>query len=143
MRRATVAKPSSARAKASEAAQAIPSAAVEAYIAGVPEPIQTRLRQLRAILRSAVPAGAFEVISYGIPAFAFPKPFFGYAAFKRHLSVLPFSGSLLDSFAEELGAYSHTKSSLHLPFDRPLPAALIRRSVRARVAALPGRSGSK
>ena len=43
---------------------------------------------------------------------------------------------LFDSFAEELGPYSRTKSSLHLPFDRPLPAALIRRLVRNRVAAL-------
>src|SRR5271166_2723590 len=93
--------------------------AVEAYIAGVPEPAQTTLRQLREIIRSAVPAGASEVISYGIPAFAFPKPFFGYAAFKGHIAVLPFSGSLFDRFAEELEPYSRTKSSLHLPFDRP------------------------
>ena len=128
MRKATAAKP--------HPAQTPPSEAVEAYILGVPEPVRTTLRQLREIIRKAVPAGASEVISYGIPAFAFPKPFFGYAAFKSHLSVLPFSGSLLDSFAGELRPYSRTKSSLHLPFDRPLPATLIRRLVRARVAAL-------
>jgi uncharacterized protein YdhG (YjbR/CyaY superfamily) len=113
-----------------------PSEAVEAYIAGVPEPVRAAVRQLREIIQSAVPAGASEVISYGIPAFSLPKPFFGYAAFKSHLSVLPFSGSLLDSFADELVPYSRTKSSLHLPFDRPLPADLIRRLVRARVGAL-------
>jgi uncharacterized protein YdhG (YjbR/CyaY superfamily) len=113
-----------------------PSEAVEAYIVGVPEPGRTMLRQLREIIRSTVPAGSSEIISYGIPAFSLPKPFFGYAAFKNHLSVLPFSGSLLDSFAKELELYTRTKSSLHLPFDRPLPAALIRRLVRARVAAL-------
>jgi uncharacterized protein YdhG (YjbR/CyaY superfamily) len=128
MRKATGAKPSPTR--------TLPSEAVEAYIAGVPEPIRTTLRQLREIIRSAVPAGASEVISYGIPAFSLPKPFFGYAAFKNHLSVLPFSGSLLDTFAEELQPYSRTKSSLHLPFDKPLPATLIRRLVRARVAVL-------
>ena len=89
MRKATAAKASSA--------QTILSEAVEAYIAGVPEPVRTTLRQLREIIRSAVLSGAIEVISYGIPAFALPKPFFGYAAFKNHLSVLPFSGSLFDS----------------------------------------------
>src|ERR1700733_7019908 len=135
MRKATAAKASSA--------QPILSEAVEAYIAGVPEPVRTTLRQLREIIRSAVPSGAIEVISYGIPAFALPKPFFGYAAFKNHLSVLPFSGSLFDSFAEELEPYSRTKSSLHLPFDRPLPAALVRRLVRARVAALPLKPAAK
>lgn len=119
------------------------SDAVEAYIAGVPEPAQSTLRQLREIIRSAVPAGSSEVISYGIPAFAFPKPFFGYAAFKEHLSVLPFSGSFFDGFDKELEPYSRTKSSLHLPFDKPLPAALIRKLVRARVATLSRKPAAK
>jgi uncharacterized protein YdhG (YjbR/CyaY superfamily) len=118
-----------------------PSAAVEAYLAGVPEPAQVLLRQLREVIRSAVPEEAVEVISYGVPAFAMPEPFFGYAAFKNHLSVLPFSGSLLGEFAEELKTYQHTKSSLHLPFDQPLPVPLIRKLVRARLALLPVRTG--
>ena len=113
------------------------SEAVDAYIAAVPEPARTGLVQLREIIRSAVPKEAVEVISYGIPAFALSKPFFGYAAFKNHLSVLPFSGSLFNSFTEELKPYTRTKSSLHLPFDQPIPAALIRKLVRSRVAAIP------
>ena len=112
------------------------SKAVDAYIAGVPEPTRTALIQLREIIRSAVPKEAVEVISYGIPAFKLSKPFFGFAAFKSHLSVLPFSGSLFNNFTEELKPYTRTKSSLHLPFDKPLPAALIRKLVRARVAAI-------
>jgi len=111
--------------------------AVDAYISAVPEPARAGLVQLREIIRSAVPKDAVEVISYGIPAFALAKPFFGYAAFKKHLSVVPFSGSLFNSFSEELKPYSRTKSSLHLPFDKPLPAALIRKLVRNRVAAIP------
>ena len=122
----------SARDKASSDAPA----AVEAYVKGFSEPAQTTLRRLREIIRSAVPAEAVEVISYGIPAFALPKPFFGYAAFKNHASVLPFSGSLFDSFAEELKPYACTKSSLHLSFNKPLPAPLIRKLVRARLAAM-------
>lgn len=80
------------------------------------------------------------MISYGIPAFSLGRPFFGYAAFKKHLSVLPFSGSLFDEFAKELEGYSRTKSSLHLPYDKPLPAGLIRRMVKARVA-VDGKAG--
>jgi uncharacterized protein YdhG (YjbR/CyaY superfamily) len=119
------------------------SDAVDAYIGAAPEPARTALIQLREIIRSAVPKEAVEVISYGIPAFALPKPFFGYASFKNHLSVLPFSGSFFDNFTEELKPYSRTKSSLHLPFDKPLPAALIRKLVRSRVAVIPtsGRRG--
>ena len=132
MRKVTSVKPSLTR--------TVPSEAVEAYILGVPEPVRSTLRELREIIRSAVPPGTSEVISYGIPAFSLAKPFFGYAVFKNHLSVLPFSGSLFDSFTKELESYSRTKSSLHLPFDMPLPAALIRRLVRARVAALSPKS---
>jgi uncharacterized protein YdhG (YjbR/CyaY superfamily) len=121
---------------ASTAAEKSPSDAVEAYIAAVSEPAQTTLRQLREIIRAAVPTEAAEVISYGIPAFSLPKPFFGYAAFKNHLSVLPFSGSFFNSFAEELETYSRTKSSLHLSLDKPLPAALIRKLVSARLAVI-------
>jgi uncharacterized protein YdhG (YjbR/CyaY superfamily) len=113
------------------------SEAIDAYIAAVPEPARTALVQVREIIRSAVPKEAVEVISYGIPAFALSKAFFGYAAFKNHLAVLPFSGSLFNSFTEELKPYTRTKSSLHLPFDKPLPAALIRKLVRSRVAAIP------
>jgi uncharacterized protein YdhG (YjbR/CyaY superfamily) len=110
---------------------------IQAYIAAFPEHARIGLRQLREIIGSAVPDEAVEVISYGIPAFALPKPFFGYAAFKNHLSVLPFSGSLFDGFAEELTPYSRTKSSLHLPYGIPLPADLIRKLVRARIASIP------
>jgi uncharacterized protein YdhG (YjbR/CyaY superfamily) len=113
------------------------SDAVESYLAAVSEPAQTTLRKLREIIRSTVPGEAVEVISYGIPAFALPKPFFGYAAFKNHISVLPFSGALFNGFAEELKPYTRTKGSLHLPFDKPLPAPLIRKLVRARLAAIP------
>ena len=73
------------------------SEAVDAYIAAVPEPARTPLVRLREIIRSAVPKEAVEVISYGIPAFKLSKPFFGFAAFKNHLSVLPFSGSLFNT----------------------------------------------
>ncbi len=125
------------------AASGASSDAVDAYIAAVPEPTRTTLVRLREIIRSAVPKEAVEVISYGIPAFKLSKPFFGFAAFKNHLSVLPFSGSLFNHFNEELKPYTRTKSSLHLPFDKPLPATLIRKLVRARVAAIPSPAAAR
>jgi uncharacterized protein YdhG (YjbR/CyaY superfamily) len=110
--------------------------AVEAYIAAVDEPAQTRLRELRATIRAAVPKEAVEVISYGMPAFALGRPFFGFAAFKKHIGVFPFSGSILQEFASEVRSYRQTKGSLHLPVDKPIPKDLIRRLVAARIARL-------
>jgi uncharacterized protein YdhG (YjbR/CyaY superfamily) len=57
----------------------------------------------------------------------------GFAAFKNHLSYLPFSGSVLPRLAEELTGYSGTKSALHFPVDEPLPKALVEKLIRARL----------
>jgi uncharacterized protein YdhG (YjbR/CyaY superfamily) len=58
----------------------------------------------------------------------------GFAAFKDHLSYLPFSGSVLGRLTAELEGYTMTKSALHFPVDHPLPKSLVRRLVEARLA---------
>jgi uncharacterized protein YdhG (YjbR/CyaY superfamily) len=58
----------------------------------------------------------------------------GFAAFKDHLSYLPFSGSVLGRLADELHGYTMTKSSLHFPVDRPLPKALVAKLIEVRLA---------
>ena len=55
------------------------------------------------------------------------------AAFKDHLSYLPFSGSVLDQLADELRGYTVTKSALHFPVDRPLPTSLVKRLIAVRL----------
>jgi uncharacterized protein YdhG (YjbR/CyaY superfamily) len=74
------------------------------------------------------------VISYNVPAFRVEgRTVAGFAAFKNHLSYLPFSGSVLPNLASELDAYTMTKSALHFPIDQPLPKALVRKLVAARL----------
>ena len=63
------------------------------------------------------------------------------AAFKDHLSYLPFSGSVLRQLADELGGYTMTKSSLHFPVDHPLPKLLVKKLICARLAEAGQRSG--
>jgi uncharacterized protein YdhG (YjbR/CyaY superfamily) len=57
----------------------------------------------------------------------------GFAAFQNHLSYLPFSGSVLPQFADELAGYTMMKSALHFPVDRPLPKRLVRKLIAARL----------
>ena len=106
---------------------------VDKYLRGVEEPKGSTLQKLRATILEIVPE-AEQVISYGVPAFRVSgKTVAGFAAFKNHLSYLPFSGSVLGQFAHELDGYTMTKSSLHFPVDRPLPEALVRKLVAARL----------
>ena len=75
------------------------------------------------------------MISYRVPAFRVGgKTVAGFAAFKDHLSYLPFSGSVLGQLGDEIEGYAMTKSSLHIPVDRPLPKALVKKLIRVRLA---------
>jgi len=109
-------------------------AAVEAYLARVPEPARTTLEKVRAAIRSAAPKEATEGISYGMPAFRYKGALVGYAAFKEHCSFFPMSAALLDTMKNDLEGYRTSKGTLQFPMDKPLPAALVKKMVKARVA---------
>lgn len=106
---------------------------VETYLAKVPEPARTTLEKTRAAIRAAAPKEAEECLSYGMPAFRYKGALVGYAAFKQHCSFFPMSASLLDDFSAELEGLRTSKGTLQFPMDKPLPAALIKRMVKARV----------
>jgi uncharacterized protein YdhG (YjbR/CyaY superfamily) len=108
---------------------------VDEYLRGVEEPKRTTLQTLRATILEIVP-DAEQVISYGLPAFrVHGKSVAGFAAFKNHLSYVPFNGSVLPQLSEELEGYTMTKSSLHFDIDRPLPKPLVEKLIAARLAA--------
>ena len=104
------------------------------YLAGVPEPARGTLMKLRAVIRSAAPADATEAISYGMPAFKHKGPLIGYAAFAGHCSLFPMNASLIEEFKDELKNYSTSKGTIRFPVDKPPPAALVKKIVKARVA---------
>ncbi len=63
---------------------------VEEYLANVPEPALSTLQKVRATIRAALPAGAVETISYGMPAFKYQgKSIMAYAAFAKHVVYSP------------------------------------------------------
>jgi uncharacterized protein YdhG (YjbR/CyaY superfamily) len=109
-----------------------PSKTVDQYIAKVPKPARAAVKTLRAIIRSAMPVGATEVISYRIPAFKRERVLVWYAAFSDHCSLFP-TASVIEKFKDELKRFSTSKGTIHFPFDEPLPAALIKKIVKARV----------
>ena len=107
---------------------------VEAYLAKVPEPARATLQKVRATIRSVVPAEATEGLSYGMPAFRYKGALVAYAAFKDHCSFFPMQASLIDEMKDELKNYRTAKGTLQFPQDRPLPAALLKKMVKLRVA---------
>jgi uncharacterized protein YdhG (YjbR/CyaY superfamily) len=109
------------------------AADVESYLAACPQPHRGTLEKLRATIRSVVPKGATEAISYGIPTFKYKGGLVAYAAFKNHCSFFPLSGRLVEEFAEELEDYKTSKGTIQFPVDKPLPAALVKKMVKAKL----------
>lgn len=107
---------------------------VEAYLERVPEPGRSTLEKVRAVIRSVVPAETTEIISYGMPTFRYKRGLVAIAAFSDHCSFFPLGASVLDAFEKELEGYRVSKGTLHFPLDKPLPAGLVKKIVKARIA---------
>jgi uncharacterized protein YdhG (YjbR/CyaY superfamily) len=106
---------------------------VDEYLRGVEEPKRATLQALRRTILEIVP-DAEQVISYRVPAFRVRgKTVAGFAAFRDHLSYLPFSGSVLAQLADELEGYTMTKSALHFPIDRSLPEKIVKKLIAVRL----------
>jgi len=106
---------------------------VDAYLASVPEPARSTLNKVRAGIRAVVPAETTEVISYRIPAFRYKGVLVWYAAFSDHCSLFP-TASVIKKFQDDLKNFRVSKGTIHFPVDKPLPAALLKRMVKARIA---------
>ena len=112
----------------------------EEYLASVPAPTRGALKQMRAAIRSAVPAEAVEIISYRIPAFKHKRVLVWYAAFSKHCSLFP-TAAVIEAFRKELTGFVISKGTIRFPTDKPLPLAVIKRLVKARVKQDEGKKG--
>ena len=103
------------------------------YLAGVPVPDRGNLNKIRAAIRAAVPRGATEIISYGIPAFRNRVVLVWFAAFSDHYSLFP-TAAVIEEFKSELKGFSTSKGTVHFPTGKPVPEVLVKKLVKARVA---------
>ena len=106
---------------------------VDEYFTGVPEPARSTLNKMRAAIRSAVPPEATETISYGIPAFKHKRVLVWFAACSNHCSLFP-TASVMEAFKSELKGFTTSKGTIQFPTNKPLPTALVKKLVKARVA---------
>jgi uncharacterized protein YdhG (YjbR/CyaY superfamily) len=107
---------------------------VDAYLAKVPEPARSTLKEVREMIRSAAPSDATEGLGYGIPTFRYKGTgLVAYAAFAKHCSFFPMSLAVIAAHKDELKENLTSKGTLQFPMDKPLPAALVKKMVKARV----------
>ena len=92
------------------------------------------LEKLRKVIRAAVPE-AEEGVSYGLAAFRLNgKPLAGLGASANHCAYFPMSGTVVDKLKSELTKYETSKGTIRFPIDKPMPATLVRKLLKARLA---------
>ncbi len=104
---------------------------VDEYIANAPKDIQGKLRALRALIKEIAPT-AQERISYGIPFYDYKGRLVYFASARGYIGLY-IPPPIIQDHAKDLKKYTTTKSAIHMPNDTPLPTALIKKLVKARM----------
>lgn len=121
--------------RAERPAKVIKPKTPDEYLTAVSADKRAALETLRKNIKAAAPK-AEECISYGVPAFRLNGKFLvAYAAAKNHCAFYP--GAVIGQL-QELKSYDTNKGTLRFPPDKPLPAALVRKLVKLRIAKMGG-----
>ncbi|HSB10594.1 MAG TPA: DUF1801 domain-containing protein [Blastocatellia bacterium] len=110
-----------------------PAKTVDDYLAAVPDDVRAALVKLRKTIKAAAPK-ATEVISYQIPAYKHHGLLVGFAASNGLCTFHIMSTEVTRAHAAELKGYKLGKASIRFAPDEPLPAALVKKLTRARIA---------
>jgi uncharacterized protein YdhG (YjbR/CyaY superfamily) len=108
------------------------SQTVDGYLAALPDDQRMALEKTRETIKLAAPE-AVEAISYGIPGYKFKgKPLIHFGAAKNHCAL--YGAAVVDSDRGELKDYDQSKGTIRFSPDKPLPAALVEKLVKTRMA---------
>jgi uncharacterized protein YdhG (YjbR/CyaY superfamily) len=105
---------------------------IDQYLAALGDDKRAALQKLRKTIRAAAPK-AEECISYQIPAFRQKGMLVGFGATATHCAFYLMSGSTVEAHKDELEKYDTSKGTIRFKADKHLPAALVRKLVKARV----------
>lgn len=105
---------------------------VNTYLAALPAETKRALEQLRKTIKSAAPK-AEETVSYGVPMFKLNGPLVSFGAAANHCAFYVQSPEVMEAHKEELKNYDTSKGTIRFQVTKPLPAALVKKLVKARI----------
>jgi uncharacterized protein YdhG (YjbR/CyaY superfamily) len=113
---------------------------IDEYLAAVSDDKRAALEKLRKTIKATAPQ-AVECISYGLAAFRLDgRPLVAFGATANHCAFYPMSGSIVEAHQNELKGYETSKGTIRFPANKPLPATLVQKLVKARIAENLGQS---
>lgn len=108
---------------------------VDEYLKKLPRSQREALENLRQTIKSVSPDEMKELISYSIPSFKYKgRQFMSYAGYPDTCTFILMSYAVMDAFKTDLRRFKTDKATIFFSAVKPLPAALVRRLVRARMA---------
>jgi uncharacterized protein YdhG (YjbR/CyaY superfamily) len=117
--------------------------AIDSFLAGIPEAPRKSLEHLRQTIRSVAP-DVTESISYGVPAFKYRgRPLVSFGLAKNHCAFYVQSPAVMDAHQADLASYDTAKGTVRFTPDDPIPDALVRKLVAARMAETDAASAAK
>jgi uncharacterized protein YdhG (YjbR/CyaY superfamily) len=111
---------------------------IDEYLAALSDDKRAALEKLRKTIKAAAPK-AEECISYSLPAFRQNGMLVAFGATANHCAFYLMSSTMADAYKDELKGYNTSKGTIRFEADKPLPAALVRKLVKARIAENEGR----
>ena len=109
-----------------------PAASVDEYLAAFPKEARDPMAGLRRIIKAAAPR-AQEGISYRMPFYKLKGPLVGFAGYAHHVGLYGISLAIQEAYRKELESYETSRGTVRLPIGKPLPVALVRKLIVARV----------
>jgi len=104
---------------------------VDEYLDKLSADVRTVLEKLRTTIKTTAPK-AEEVISYGMPGYKYQGPLVYFAAFNNHCSFFPGSSQVIKLY-DELKSFKTAKGTIQFTTDKPLPAGIVKKIVKARM----------
>lgn len=127
--------------KASSSSAREGAKAIDAYIAGFPAEVQTKLKKIRSVIRKAAPE-AEEAFKYQIPTYVLNGHLIFFAGYKNHVAVYPRTEGM-DPLKAEIAPYESGRGTLKFPLTEPIPFELIGRLTAIRVKESAGSAAKK
>ena len=115
---------------------------VDAYLAALPNDVRTVLEKLRKTIQSTAPQ-AIEGMGYGMPGYKYLGTLVHFAAAKNHCALYGVGKALVAAHRDELATYLASDTTIRFTIDKPLPVALVKKLVKARIAENEARKQAK
>jgi uncharacterized protein YdhG (YjbR/CyaY superfamily) len=107
---------------------------VDEYLGKLPRDQRTVLENLRRTIKALSPE-ITELISYGIPSFKYKgRQFVAFAAYPSHINFLIMSYPIMETFKSDLKRFEADKATIRFTVEKPMPAALLKKLIKARMA---------